>query len=101
MKKQEETRVLVDKRKLMEENEALKTLLKSVQNVVEMEMKYSFPDCTETRRLESIVCEFKSQYLQKRAGERDESLRGQKTAGGRKGRAGAADRAEIQGNDRR
>lgn len=51
-----------EKRRLMEENEALKMLLKSVQNVVEMEMRYSFPDCSETRRLESIVYEFKSRH---------------------------------------
>lgn len=49
-------------RSLEEENEALKMLLKSVQNVVEMEMKYSFPDCHETRRLEDIVYEFKNRY---------------------------------------
>ena len=49
-------------RTLTEENEALKMLLKSVQNIVEMEMRYSFPDCHETRRLEDIVCEFKSRY---------------------------------------
>lgn len=34
----------------------------TVQNVVEMEMKYSFPDCHETRRLQDIVCEYKSRY---------------------------------------
>lgn len=59
-----ESRAFVMKnRSLMEKNEALKMLLKSVQNVVEMEMKYSFPDCHETRRLESIVYEFKSLHL--------------------------------------
>ena len=53
------------KRAIMEENEALKMLLKNVQNIVEMEMRYSFPDCHETRRLEDIVYEFKSRYSNK------------------------------------
>ena len=37
------------------EKEQLKLLLKSVQNVLEEEMKYDFPDCHATRRLEDIV----------------------------------------------
>lgn len=45
--------------KIENENENLRMLLKSVQNVVEMDMLYSFPDCRETRRLEEIVKEFK------------------------------------------
>ena len=53
------------KRAIMEENEALKMLLKNVQGIVEMSMKYSFPDCQETRRLEDIVYEFKSRYSNK------------------------------------
>lgn len=58
----EKGQLVAQKRRLMEENEALKMLLKSVQNVVEMEMRYSFPDCHETRRLQDIVCEYKSRY---------------------------------------
>lgn len=54
--------LVAEKRRLMEENEALKMLLKSVQNVVEMEMRYNFPDCHETRRLQDIVYEYKSRY---------------------------------------
>lgn len=54
-----------ENRKLRDENEGLRMLLKSVQNVVEMEMKYSFPDCHETRRLEDIVSQFKYDYTKK------------------------------------
>lgn len=43
---------------LQAENERMVMLLKSLGNVVD-EMKYSFPDCTETRRLELIVSQFK------------------------------------------
>lgn len=43
---------------LQTENERMVMLLKSLGNVVD-EMKYSFPDCTETRRLELIVSQFK------------------------------------------
>lgn len=43
---------------LQAENERMVMLLKSLGNVVD-EMKYSFPDCTETRRLEDIVSRFK------------------------------------------
>lgn len=54
-----------ENRKLRDENECLRMLLKSVQNVVEMDMKYSFPDCRETRRLEDIVNQFKHDCAQR------------------------------------
>lgn len=44
---------------LEREMDRLKLLLKSVENVVEEEMKYDFPDCHATRRLEEIVKRFK------------------------------------------
>lgn len=46
-----------------EETEKLKFLLKSVQNVVEEEMKYDFPDSHATRRLEDIVSKFKYEHM--------------------------------------
>ncbi len=42
-----------------QKKERLKLLMKRVQNVVEDEMKYDFPDSHATRRLQSIVEEFK------------------------------------------
>lgn len=54
-----------ENRKLRDENESLRMLLKTVQNIVEMEIKYSFPDCSETRRLEDIVSQFKHDYAKK------------------------------------
>ena len=51
--------------KLENENYQLKLLLKSVQNVLEDEMKYDFPDCHATRRLEDIVNKFKLEYANK------------------------------------
>lgn len=39
-------------------NEKLRLMMKRVKNVVEEEMKYDFPDCHATRRLEEIVKEF-------------------------------------------
>lgn len=44
------------------ENERLRLLLKSVQNVLEIDMLYDFPDCSATRRLENIVNEFKYEF---------------------------------------
>lgn len=45
------------------EVEKLTLLMKSVSNVVEEEMKYDFPDCHATRRLEDIVSKFKYEHL--------------------------------------
>lgn len=47
------------------ENERLRMLLKSVQNIVECDMKYDFPDCSATRQLENVVNEFKFKYLKR------------------------------------
>ncbi len=44
------------------EKERLKLLLKRVQNVVEEEMIYDFPDSHATRRLEDIVKQFKFEH---------------------------------------
>lgn len=46
------------------EKEELKLLLKNVSNVVD-QMKYDFPDCWQTRRLEDIVNTFKFEHLNK------------------------------------
>ena len=48
-----------------DEKEELKILLKRVQNVLEEEMKYDFPDSHATRRLEDIVNEFKFDHANK------------------------------------
>ena len=48
-----------------DEKEKLKILLKRVQNVLEEEMKYDFPDSHATRRLEDIVNEFKFDHADK------------------------------------
>lgn len=48
-----------------DEKEKLKILLKRVQNVLEEEMKYDFPDSHATRRLENIVNEFKFDHADK------------------------------------
>lgn len=45
------------------EKEKLILMMKRVQNVVEEEMKYDFPDSHATRRLEDIVNEFKFDIL--------------------------------------
>lgn len=45
------------------EKEKLILLLKSVSNVLEDEMKYEFPDCHATRRLEDIVSKFRLEHL--------------------------------------
>ena len=47
-----------------EEKEKLIRLLKFVSSVTD-DMKYSFPDCSETRRLEEIVNIFKYEHLNK------------------------------------
>lgn len=49
----------------VEEKERLILLLKSVRNVVNEEMKYEFPDCHATRRLEDIVSKFEFEHLTK------------------------------------
>lgn len=46
-----------------QEKEKLILMMKRVENVVEEEMKYDFPDCNATRRLEDIVNEFKFNIL--------------------------------------
>lgn len=46
-------------RELENQNERLTLLLKQVDNVVNEEMKFDFPDCHATRRLEDIVSRFK------------------------------------------
>lgn len=54
------------RRQLAEEKqkrEELKLLFKNVCNVVEDEMKYDFPDCHATRRLDDIVNKFKFEHL--------------------------------------
>ena len=48
-----------------DEKEELIILLKRVQNVLEEEMKYDFPDSHATRRLEDIVNEFKFDHANK------------------------------------
>lgn len=48
-----------------DEKEELKILLKRVQNVLEEEMKYDFPDSHATRQLENIVNEFKFDHANK------------------------------------
>lgn len=45
------------------EKERLILMMKRVKNVLEEEMKYDFPDCHATRRLEEIVNEFKYDIL--------------------------------------
>lgn len=52
-------------RNIEAENERLRMLLKSVQNIVECDMKYDFPDCSATRQLENVVSEFKFEYLKR------------------------------------